>query len=123
MMMRIQLALMVALCAAVSQAQTTTGSLIGSALDESGAAVTGVQIRIESPALPGGPQVTTTNERGEYRFTRLPPGTYALKMERPGFATYVETDLRVLAGGTTERIVQVKVAAVSESVTVSGRAP
>src|SRR5207249_6173927 len=67
------------------QAQVTTGNIIGTVRDESGAVLAGVTASLASPSLPGGPQSTVTNEQGQYRFTRLQPGTYELKVEQPGF--------------------------------------
>jgi hypothetical protein len=109
--------------AVAAQAQVTTGNIIGAVRDESGAVLPSVTATVTSPALPGGPQSIVTNERGEYRFTGLQPGTYALNVELPGFSTYEETDLRVLAASTAERIVTLKVATVAETITVSGQAP
>ena len=100
---------------AAVQAQVTTGNVIGAVRDESGAVLAGVAATLASPALPGGPQSTVTNDQGQYRFTRLQPGIYALKVELPGFNIHEETDLQVLAGGTIERIVTLKVATVAES--------
>jgi len=105
------------------RAQVTTGRITGVAHDESGAALSSVQVTLTSDALPGGPATTVTDSRGEYRFTGLQPGTYSLRMEVSGFATYLETDLRVVAASTTERNVTFKIASVAEIVTVSGEAP
>src|SRR5206468_2625583 len=106
-----------------SKAQVTTGNIIGSVRDESGAVLAGVTATLASSARPGGPQSTATDEQGQYRFTRLQPGIYTLKVELPGFNIYEETDLQVLAGNTIERVVTLKVAAVAEIITVSGQAP
>src|SRR2546421_6178444 len=103
------------------QAQTTTGNIIGVVHDESGAVLPGVTVTVTSEGLP--PQSSITNERGEYRFTGLRPGMYVLSVELPGFSKYEETDLRVLAAGTIERIVALKVASVASEITVSGQAP
>ena len=73
--------------------------------------------------MPGGPATEVTNAQGEYRFTRLVPGSYELKASLPGFGTYQETDLRVAVGGTTERAVTLKLGAVTETITVSGESP
>src|SRR5262245_53494119 len=81
---------------AVAGAQVTTGNIIGVARDESNALLPGVTATLVSPALPGGPLTSVTNGQGEYRFSGLQPGSYALKLEMQGFATYEEIDLRVL---------------------------
>jgi len=105
------------------EAQILTGNIIGVVKDESNAVLPGVTVTVTSPALPGGPQSTVTNTQGEYRFTGLPPGVYELTVVLPGFRSYKETDLRSSAGGTIERDVSLKVAAVEETVTVSGQSP
>jgi len=106
-----------------AQAQVTTGNIIGTVHDQSGAVLPGVSVTLTSPALPAGPRNLVTNERGEYRFTGLQPGMYALTVELPGFSTYEETDLRILAAGTTERVVTLQVATIAETIEVSGQAP
>jgi hypothetical protein len=109
--------------AVAAHAQVTTGNIIGTVRDESGAVLPGVTATLTSPALPGGPQSAITSQHGDYRFTGLQPGTYALRVELNGFTTYEETDLRVLAASTAERIVTLRVASVAETITVSGQPP
>src|SRR6185295_1281322 len=109
------------LSAIASEAQISTGNIIGIVRDESNAVLPGVTVTLTSQAMPGGPVTEVTNAQGEYRFTRLVPGTYALKASLTGFITYQETDLRVAVGGTTERAVTLKLGAVTESITVSGQ--
>ena len=71
--------------AAAGQAQEA--SIIGQVTDESGAVLPGVTVTATSPALQV-PQVTdVTNERGEYRLTPLPIGTYAVEYQLAGFGT------------------------------------
>ena len=111
------------LSALSAPAQVTTGNIIGTIRDQSAAILPGVTATLTSPALLGGPRTTLTNEQGQYRFTGLQPGTYTLKVELPGFSTYEETDLRVLAAGTIERIVTLQVATIAETIEVSGQAP
>src|SRR2546421_307211 len=103
-----------------TDAQVLSGALVGTAKDEHGAVLQGAVVRVTSPALIGGPATTTTNERGQLRFPILPPGTYALDIELPGFATYHEADVTIGVGATLERTVELKVAGVAESVVVEG---
>src|SRR5437879_8480581 len=78
----------------LAQAQILTGRIIGTVKDDSGAVLPGVTLTISSPtALPGGPKTAVTNERGEYRFIELTPGTYALEASLPGFNSYQESGL------------------------------
>jgi hypothetical protein len=111
------------LFAFAAEAQLLTGSIIGTVRDESNAILPGVTVTLTSPVMPGGPVTEVTNAQGEYRFTRLAPGSYELKVSLPGFGTYQETDLRVAVGGTTERAVTLKLGAVTETITVSGESP
>ena len=113
---------LLAMCSAV-HAQVLTGSIIGTIADESKAFLPGVTVTISSTALPGGPLTVVTGERGEYRFVQLEPGTYLLRAELAGFGTYEEQDLRVVVGGTVERIITMAVGTVAENVTVSGESP
>jgi hypothetical protein len=61
---------------------TRTGAIGGTVLDESGEPVVGVYVRLYTRiAIQGRPQVasgqvTTTDDRGAYRFGELPPGRY-----------------------------------------------
>jgi hypothetical protein len=101
-------------------AQALAGALIGTVKDEQGAVLPGARVRLTSPALIGGPTTTTTNEKGQLRFPVLSPGPYVLEIERDGFATYRENDLRIGAGATLERTVVLRLAGVAESLTVEG---
>ena len=105
-------------------AQGVTGTLFGVVADSSAGVLPGATATITSAeALPGGPMVAITGAQGEYRFTELPPGTYGLKIELPGFSVYEEPDLRVAAGGTTERNISLPLASVAETITVTGESP
>lgn len=107
----------------IGEAQVLTGTMFGQVKDPSGSSLPGVTAELTSPALPGGPQVAITNERGEYRFQALPPGAYRLKLDLGGFATYEETGLVLTSGGTVERNIAMQVATLSETITVSGQSP
>jgi len=103
-----------------ADAQVLTGALVGTVKDEHGTVLPGAVVRVTSPALIGGLATMTTNERGQLRFPILPPGTYALDIERVEFATYHEADVTIGAGATIERTVVLKVAGVAESIVVEG---
>ncbi len=79
----------------MAAAQGLTGALIGTVKDEQGGVLSGVLVRVSSPALIGGPATLTTNEKGQLRFPALPPGSYVLDIEMQGFATYHEEDIRI----------------------------
>jgi hypothetical protein len=105
-----------------SLAQQEAG-ILGQVTDDTGAVLPGVTVTATSPALQV-PQVTdVTNERGEYRLSPLPIGTYTVEYTLPGFQTVRQELLRLTIGFQARVDVQMKVGALEESVTVSGEAP
>jgi hypothetical protein len=108
------------LLSGVAAAQGLTGALIGTVKDDQGGVLAGAAVRLDSPALIGGPVTLTTNEKGQLRFPALPPGVYVLDITMPQFATFLEEDIRIGAGATLERTVVLKLAGLAESVVVEG---
>ena len=101
-------------------AQEVTGTLIGTVLDAQGGTLRGAVVRVGSPALIGGLQMLTTNEKGQLRFQTLPPGAYVIEIEMQGFSTYHEEDIGIGADATIERTAVLKLAGLAESVVVEG---
>ena len=89
--------------------QALTGNLVGTVTDAQGGVVTGVHVRVDSPALIGGPLQGITNRRGQLRFPALPPGRYSVRIEHPGFAPYRAAGLTIGAGETIEHVVRLQV--------------
>jgi hypothetical protein len=110
------------LAAAIAAAAQTTGSINGTVTDNTGAVLPGVTISATSPALMG-TQTAVTNTEGQYRFPTLPPGVYKLSYELSGFATVVRDAIVVQVGFTATVPVQMQVASLQETVTVSGASP
>ena len=79
----------------IAAAQGLTGTLVGTVKDHQGGAVVGALVEINSPALIGGPGTTTTNSKGQLRFTNLPPGAYVIVVAVPGFTTYRGQDVLI----------------------------
>src|SRR4029453_9250949 len=121
-MSRAALAFVLVLLCAVPASAQTAGSITGTITDNSGGLLPGVRVTASSPALMG-VQVAITNEQGVYRFPALPPGTYALKCELPGFATLTRQDIIINFGFTATVPIQLTVATMSEAVTVTGESP
>ena len=104
-------------------AQPTAASIIGQVRDESGAIMPGVTVTATSPALQVGSQSAVTDERGEYRITPLPIGTYAVTYELSGFQSFRNDNVRLTVGFTARLDVVLKVGSLQETVTVSGQSP
>jgi hypothetical protein len=104
-------------------AQVQTGSILAKANDAQGAVVPGVAVTISSPVLVSGTMTSTTDAGGACRFPSLPPGTYSVKMELQGFQSVIRENIVVAVGQTTPVDLAMNVAALQESVTVTGASP
>src|SRR5687768_103334 len=102
-------------------AQRTTGTIVGTVTDESGAILPGVTVTLRGPTVVG-VQTSVTNEAGLYRFPALPPGTYNLTFTLAGFGTLNREGVRAPVGATVEDNVALKVSQRAEEVTVTGEA-
>src|SRR5437660_1156693 len=103
-------------------AQVTTGTIVGTVTDESGAVLPGVTATLQGANVPGQP-TTVTGSDGVYRFPSIPPGEYSLTFTLQGFSTVRRERIPVPLGGTVEINAQLKVSTLQETVTVVGEAP
>jgi hypothetical protein len=108
--------------AASARAQEAAG-ITGQVTDESGAVLPGVTVTATSPALQVPSMTAISDERGEYRLTPLPIGTYAIRYELSGFQSVLHEGVRLTVGFTARLDVPLKIGAVAETITVSGAAP
>src|SRR5882762_11318229 len=101
---------------------TTTGAINGKITDTSGAVMPGVTVSITSPSMQG-TRSDVTGGDGIYRFSAIPPGGYTVRYELAGFETVIREGLRVGLGFTATVNIELRVARLTESVTVSGQSP
>jgi hypothetical protein len=101
---------------------SSTGSISGQVVDDSGGVLPGVTVTATSPAQMG-TLTAVTNEEGMYRFPSVPPGVYKVQFELAGFSTLVREDIRVTLGFNAAVNVKLGVATLQETVTVSGESP
>ena len=80
-------------------------------------------ITISSPALIVGQMTNVTNDKGNYRFPALPPGTYKVTFELQGFSTLVREGIRVTVGETTALTVALEDSSIQKTVVVTGESP
>jgi hypothetical protein len=117
------LAVLIVPLAALAAAGQDAAGIIGQVTDESGGVLPGVTVTATGPALQV-PEVTAvTDERGEYRLTPLPIGTFEVVYSLSGFQVIRREGLRLTVGFVAKVDVVLKVGALEESVTVSGAAP
>jgi hypothetical protein len=77
-------------------AQQTTADIYGSVVLPDGSAIPGVAVTMTADVL--GMQTAVTSEEGNFRFLRLLPGNYELKLELDGFKTVLRKGIRLYAG-------------------------
>jgi Carboxypeptidase regulatory-like domain len=122
---------LVALCLVTTTASTalaqgggasTTGSINGKVADSSGGVLPGVTVTATSPSAMGA-QTSVTDTGGNYRFPALPPGTYTVTFELPGFNTLKRENIVISMGFTATVNVDLAIASLQETVTVAGNSP
>jgi hypothetical protein len=101
---------------------STTGSINGRVADSSGGVLPGVTVTVNSSSLMG-VQSRVTDASGNYRFPALPPGTYTVTFELPGFNTLKRENIQISMGFSAAVNVELAVASLQETVTVTGDAP
>jgi hypothetical protein len=110
------------LCLVASVAGAQEGAIIGTAVDDTKALLPGVNITATDQDT-GRTATAVTNEKGEYRLLRLLPGKYTVQAELTGFSTVVLKDVELLVGNTLTIPFTMKLAQVSETLTVIGETP
>src|SRR6202030_2971102 len=102
--------------------QAVNATLLGTVTDSSGAPASGAKITI-TETNKGISRTTQTNESGNYVIPDLPPGTYRVTAELPGFKRESRSGIDLIVN-TTERVDLVLVPGnVSETVTVEVETP
>jgi hypothetical protein len=105
--------------ATLGSAQT----LAGSVRDASGALMPGVTVEASSSALIEKTRTAITDGSGQYQIPNLPPGSYRVTFALTGFTTVIREDIALSGAGVISINAELKVGALSESVTVTGETP
>jgi carboxypeptidase family protein/TonB-dependent receptor-like protein len=107
--------------ATASHAQTAA-TVQGAVSDDQGLVLPGVTVTVLNPDT-GFTRSLITDERGWYRAAALPPGTYRLTAELPGFAKTERANVSIALGQELTVNLTMKVATLAETVQVTGGAP
>ncbi|HYO74890.1 MAG TPA: TonB-dependent receptor [Thermoanaerobaculia bacterium] len=99
---------------------TTTGALTGTVTSD-GAPLPGATVTVTSPQAQGS-RTAVSDANGNYNIPGLPPGDYTVRVELQGLQTVTRTT-RVTLSGTTRVDADLRVSAVTESITVTASAP
>jgi hypothetical protein len=121
-MKRIIPLILILLVAATAYAQNKS-RIVGTVTTVDGAAIVGVEVTISSDALIGTTQETATNDRGYFRFTLLPVGTYSIKFEKDGYKPVEQSGLELGFDATIVVDRSMEVGTFQEVIVISGEAP
>jgi hypothetical protein len=102
--------------------QAVNATLLGTVTDSSGAAVANAKVTITETNT-GISRASRTNDSGNYVFPDLPPGTYTVTAEQPGFKRASRASIDVIVN-TTQRVdLDLQPGDVSQTVTVEAETP
>jgi len=99
-----------------------TGEIRGKVTDEQGDTLPGVNLTAKSPNLQG-MRTALSDKDGDFRLPLLPVGSYSLTFEIAGFEKLTTIENEVHLGATLSVSVTLRIAAVSEEVTVTTENP
>jgi hypothetical protein len=116
------LAILLLPLAVTSLAQQGTGGIFGTVTDPSGAPIVGSPVAVTNVDT-NVTTKTTTGERGDYIFPRLPVGDYSVTASQAGFKSLVRTGVVLQVDQRAEVNLQLQLGDVGEKVEVTGDAP
>jgi hypothetical protein len=102
--------------------QRSSALISGTATDPTGAIIPGARV-MASQTSTGTTIRTETNDKGSYQIPDLPPGTYTLRVEHPGFQAFIQQGIVLQVDQSATVNVTLRVGSQSESVTVTGEPP
>src|ERR1700730_1009969 len=108
--------------ALAANAQNTTGSIVGTVTDQTGASVPNAKVTVTNNAT-GEKRIVATNDAGEYQVLTLLPGLYSVDVEGSGFKHYLRNGVEVQVEQATRINVPMAVGAFTEQVTITASTP
>ena len=107
----------------VPQAYSQASSqLTGQVVDATGAAVPGAQVSASNLET-GAERSTVTSEQGSFTIPALPPGNYAVAVNKEGFRAVLREGVRLEVNQTARINFQLEVGAVTDTIEVTEAAP
>jgi hypothetical protein len=105
-----------------ARAQSTNASLTGRVTDPAKALIVDAKVSAVSAGT-NARYETTSNASGEYYLANLPPSSYRVEIEKPGFKKIVKPDVVLHVQDALEIDFEMTLGSVSETVTVEAGAP
>jgi hypothetical protein len=100
-------------------AQISTGGIVGTVSDPTGGAIPGAKVVVTDLAT-NVSSTTTSGANGDFVFTRLTIGTYALTVEARGFKRFVRSGITLNVQAEVEVDPRLEIGELSQTVNVSG---
>ncbi len=119
--LRLAIGMWLGFCAAM-WGQTTTGRIVGTITDGSGAAVAGARVEATNQAT-GLRRETSTNESGDFVLPLLEAGNYQLAVQKQGFRSAKQRDVVLNVAGVQRVDFQLPLGDVKETVEVTAEPP
>ncbi|HET8547576.1 MAG TPA: carboxypeptidase regulatory-like domain-containing protein, partial [Bryobacteraceae bacterium] len=120
--MSVRLVPILVLLAAAAAGQEFRATLTGRVTDSSGAAVPGATVQVRSTNT-NAVHRFTTDVQGNYTAPFLPPGSWSVRVEAPGFKTSSRDGVVLNVGQRATIDILLEIGQVSEQVTVTAEAP
>jgi hypothetical protein len=103
-------------------AQGTTGNILGTVSDTTGAVIPNAQVAATNLET-NFTRAAATNASGEYQIQLLPPGTYRIEVTASGFKKFAQTGVVLEVNRNARVDASLTAGAVSETVSVTSDAP
>jgi hypothetical protein len=101
----------------------TTGTLLGTVIDQTGNPIKGVKISARSDTQIGGAKVTYTNSEGGFRLVGLLPGIFEVTATAPKLKSVIQKEVRISVTSEASIDMMMEVETGVEEVKVVERAP
>jgi len=102
--------------------QETTGTLLGTIKDPSGAVVSNAKVSVSTPTLAGG-KTTVTDVKGYYHLSNLPPGLYVVTVNAKGFQELRREGVLIEVGHSPTLDLALSIGSESTVLNVSSESP
>jgi len=109
--------LILSVSAVIALAQDTTGTILGTITDASGAVLPGVTVTVKNTDTSQS-RAIVSDTAGRYRMSLLQPGHYEVTVQLQGFQTMVRSGITVTVGQQAVVDAKLSLGNVSESITV-----
>src|SRR3984885_29168 len=109
-------------CLAAAWGQDATTSVRGEVKDNQGGVVPGAIVELVRTDT-GLRRNITTDSAGEYQFAQVPPGTYTVTVQKPGFSILTQRGVQLQVNTPALLNLTLDIASVTESVNVEAETP